>query len=100
METHDTPITGRDSVVRLGGLAAVAAGGAAWTPYSARPNRDMRNANDSIFVNGATPRRSGWAFTHSRSPRDMPWCLTPGHVSLLRRCFRAARFLSEFGAVL
>jgi protocatechuate 3,4-dioxygenase beta subunit len=30
MEPHDTPITRRDSLVRLAGLAAVAAGGAAW----------------------------------------------------------------------
>ena len=30
MEPHDRPITRRDSLVRLAGLAAVAAGGAAW----------------------------------------------------------------------
>ena len=30
MEAHDKPITRRDSLVRLAGLAAVAAGGAAW----------------------------------------------------------------------
>jgi protocatechuate 3,4-dioxygenase beta subunit len=30
MEPHDKPITRRDSLVRLAGLAAVAAGGAAW----------------------------------------------------------------------
>ena len=24
------------------------------TPYSARPNRDTRNANDSIYVNGGS----------------------------------------------
>jgi len=30
MEPHDTPITRRDSLVRLAGLAAVAVGGAAW----------------------------------------------------------------------
>ena len=49
-------------------------------PYASRGNRDTRNSNDSIYVNGgsrslltvkkqgrATLRRSGWACTSSHA---------------------------------
>ena len=59
---NDSRFTRRSSLVRLGGLLVTAAGaaglkiesseGAGKAPYASRPNRDVRNVDDSIYRNG------------------------------------------------